>query len=165
MTTGLARQGPAAVQLRVSGASFQDIADTLGLSSAKAAIRLVTTELASHEEENRDARERLRAETNMALDQALQSVSGKALDPQCDEHLTALRTMMTILDRRAKLNGLDAPTELVVHNPTETEIDQWVAMQVESAMPGVEEADADELLGIVEGEVISDSEDASVEAT
>lgn len=157
--TALARQGPAAVQLRVSGASFATIADTLGLSDARAALRLVTDELAAQGEEALDARARLRAETNMALDAALDSVWTKAMDPDNDEHLTALRTMMTVLDRRAKLNGLDAPTEMIVHNPTQTEIDQWVATMVEQTMPSVEEDD-----DMIEGEVITDSFETPADA-
>lgn len=147
------RQGAAAVQLRVSGASFETIATTLGLSGgAPAALRVVTDELASHGEDSKDARERLRAETNMVLDAALHSCSGKAMNPEHDEHLVALRTLITVLDRRAKLNGLDAPTEMIVHNPTQTEIDQWVASMVQQTMPDVDEDD-----DIIEGEVISES--------
>tara|TARA_R110002126_G_scaffold157135_1_gene304641 strand:+ start:500 stop:979 length:480 start_codon:yes stop_codon:yes gene_type:complete len=142
--------GAAAVQLRVSGASFQDIARTLGLSNAKAAIRIVTTELANLAEEDSDARTRLRKETNMQLDELVQSVRHKALNPADDEHLPAIRTMLAVLDRRAKLNGLDAPTELIVHNPTQTEIDNWVATMIESAMPNIEQADAESMLGIID---------------
>lgn len=147
--TAIATQGAAAVQLRVSGASFADIAQTLGLATARAAMRVVTNELAAQFDDDGTERERLRRETNMQLEACIQSVFVKAADPTHDEHLPAVRTLVAVLDRRARLMGLDAPTEVTVHNPTQTEIDQWVATMVQHAMPGVEEDD-----DIVEGEVI-----------
>ena len=44
MPRELATSGTAAVQLRVSGASFADIATTLGLSKPRDAVRLVNCE-------------------------------------------------------------------------------------------------------------------------
>jgi hypothetical protein len=148
MPRELATSGTAAVQLRVSGASFADIATTLGLSKPRDAVRLVSNELARQAEEDTDERDRLRRETNMQLEACIKSVYRKATNPESDEHLPAVRTLITVLDRRAKLNGLDAPTEVLVHNPTQTELDQWVAMMVEQSMPNIEEGD------IIEGEII-----------
>jgi len=152
--TAPARLGAAAVQLRISGASFDDIARTLGLSSARAALTTVTRALADQTEEDSDERRRLRTETNMQLEACIASVMGKATDRNDPEHLPAVRTLVSVLDRRAKLNGLDAPTEVTVHNPTMTEIDNWVSMAVRQSMPTVVEADTDEMLGIIDAEVI-----------
>lgn len=146
--------GAAAVQLRVSGASFADIAMTLGLRNAKAALKAVTDELSEQGEKDEDKRERLRAETNMALDSMLQGLYDKAHDPADPEHLPAIRTAVTLLDRRARLNGLDAATEVLVHTPTQTEMDQWVASIVQRSMPTVQEADTDEMLGIIDVESV-----------
>ncbi len=151
--------GAAALQLRVSGASFDDVARTLGLSSAKAAIRTVTNELAARAEEDVDGRTRLRAEQSMALEELRKGVWDKATDPESDEHIPAIRTAVTIMDRQAKLHGLDAPSEVVVHTPTQTELDQWVSTMVRSTMPTVEMADPDVMLGIIEVESFESDDD------
>jgi hypothetical protein len=49
-----------------------------------------------------------------------------------------------MVDRHARLLGLDMPTEVVVYTPTTSEIDQWVASMIVagSIIEGdVEEAD------------------------
>lgn len=151
--------GPAAVQLRVSGASLEEVAETLDLANARAALTVIERELARQGEENKDARDRLRMSTNVLLEDLIWSVYGKATNADDPEHLLAVRTMVTVLDRRAKLNGLDEPTRHEIHTPTQTELDRWVAEVVKGAMPDLPEADADDLLGITDGEVIYDSED------
>jgi len=130
-----ARMGAAAVQLRVHGTSYEDIAMTLGLNSARAALTLVTRELAAQSEGLTEERDALRRVEAARLDELLASVMEKATDQTHDEHLPAIRTAVTIIDRRIKLYGLDAPTELVVHTPTQTELDQWVATMVQHTIP------------------------------
>lgn len=139
--------GAAAVQLRLSGASFADIADILGLSNSRAALRAVERELAAQSSANEDEKARLRRETSMRLEALIYSVWDKATDPDCDEHLPAIRTAVTIIDRHAKLHGLDQPSEVIIHTPTQTELDQWVAAMVSHTMPD-----------IIEGDVIDDDE-------
>jgi len=133
--------GAAAVQLRLSGTSYVDIAHTLGLRDARAALTLVTRELAAQADENSEDRDQLRREAAAQLDELLVGVMDKASDPYNDEHLVAVRAAVTIIDRRIKLYGLDAPTEITVHNPTATELDQWVATMVRHTMPALEEPD------------------------
>ena len=41
--------------------------------------------------------------------------------------LPAVRVALAIAERRAKMHGLDAPSEVVVHSPTVADIDAWVA--------------------------------------
>ena len=41
------------------------------------------------------------------------------------------------MDRHAKLYGLDAPTEVVVHNPTQTELEAWVTRLLAATEPRV----------------------------
>jgi hypothetical protein len=135
------RMGAAAVQLRVSGASYADIADTLGLANPRAALNAVTRELALQGEDDPEGRDELRRVESARLDALLQGVMSKAIDPNHDEHLVAVRTAVTIIDRRIKLYGLDAPTEMIVHTPTQTELDAWVAAMVTHTMPSIREAD------------------------
>jgi hypothetical protein len=49
-----------------------------------------------------------------------------------------------MVDRHARLLGLDMPTEVIVYTPTASEIDAWVASMIQTAtvIDGeVEEAD------------------------
>lgn len=133
--------GAAALHLRVNGASYADIAMTLGLASARSALHVVTDELAEAGQLDTDAKERLRAEESARLEALMGSVMTKALDPEHPEHLVAVRAAVTVIDRHIKLHGLDAPSEVIVHTPTQTELENWVATMVHHTMPQLEEAD------------------------
>lgn len=130
-----ARVGAAAVQLRVSGASFAEIADTLGLADARSAIMAVHRELADSLDS--DDRDQQRAEESARLLELLGPMMDRAADPTDPEQIAATRTAVTIIDRRIKLFGLDAPTEIAIHTPTATELEQWVAGMVATSMPSV----------------------------
>ena len=55
-----------------------------------------------------------------------------------------------IIDRHAKLFGLDAPTEIVVHTPTQTELEAWVSQMLAGTLPPVHEYD------IITGQIVED---------
>lgn len=153
-----ARAGAAAVQLRLHGASYEDIAETLGLATARGALTLVTRELAAQSEGMDEDRDHLRRVESARLDELLVAMMGKATDGSDPEHIPAARAAMSIIDRRIKLFGLDAPTEVTIHTPTQTELDSWVAQMVSATMPpqALEEPD---ILGdedIVDAEVVDD---------
>jgi hypothetical protein len=150
-----ARMGAAAVQLRVNGTSYDDIAMTLGLSSPRAALTLVSRELAQQGEGLDEERDALRRVEAARLDELLVSVMEKATDTEHGEHLPAVKTAVTIIDRRIKLYGLDAPSEVIVHTPTQTELDQWVSTMVGHSMPPQAALEPD-IMGeeIIEAEVL-----------
>lgn len=134
--------GAAAVQLRVQGTSYSDIAFTMGLRGPREALTLVTRELAAlAADDASEDRDHLRREASAQLDHLLVGVMAKASDPDDAEHLVAVRAAVTIIDRRIRLYGLDAPTEITVHNPTQTELEQWVAQIVTHVMPALQEPD------------------------
>lgn len=119
------RQGAAAAALRLSGASYPEIAEALAFPDAKAARHAVEAHLA---ERLGDAdREILRAEEAGRLERLLRSVWAKAMNAEHAEHLPAAKIALSVIDRHSRLLGLDAPAELVVHSPTLHEIDAWVA--------------------------------------
>lgn len=154
------RAGAAAVQLRVSGASYADIAETMGLESPRSAIRLVSNELAAcaaEDDEIGDERSRLRAEESERLLVLLNGMMRRAADRTDPEQIAATRTAVQIIERRVKLHGLDAPTEITVHTPTQTELEQWVTAMTQQAMPkaALEEPD------ILDADVIEDSDDGA----
>lgn len=92
------------MRLRVQGFSFSDIADRLGYNSTQAAYDAVKRALDRTEREPADALRTLESER---LDQLWQRAYLLALNGD----LAAAATAMKIMERRAKLLGLDAPAK------------------------------------------------------
>jgi hypothetical protein len=137
------RTGQAATALRLAGASYAEIAEALGLSDAIEARNIVERDLATRSGDEAD-RAALREEEAARIMRLLRGVWQKATDPNNPEHLVAARVALSMVDRHARLLGLDMPTEVVVYTPTTSEIDQWVASMIVagSVIEGdVEEAD------------------------
>lgn len=146
------RKANAAIQLRIAGASWDEVAQALGYPTARHA--LVATEKALERElkteENQMA---MRSLAGKRLERLLRGVWTKAIDPANPEHLVAVDRARLIIDRHAKLYGLDAPTEVVVTNPSQQELEKWVATVIGQSRPALEEAD------IFDAEVLGDDED------
>lgn len=156
-TIARARKADAAVQLRIAGASWSEIATTLGYPTPRQA--LVSTERALQRQlQEGDSREQMRRMAGARLDRLLRSVWAKAVNPADPEHLLAVTKAREIVDRQAKLYGLDAPTEVIVHNPTATEIEAWVAKVVSVGAPPVPEYD------IITGQVLSVTDEVGTKA-
>ena len=135
------RIAQAALGLKLAGAGYTEIADVLGFTSDTEARRAVEGELAarSHDDAGRDM---LRREASARIERLLRGVWAKATTATDPEHLQAVSKALALIDRHAKLNGLDMPQEVLVHQPTLTEIDAWVANLMANQMHvGVEEAD------------------------
>jgi len=133
------RAGKAAVELRVSGASYAEVAEILALSSAQEALSLVERELAAHL--TPESVEVQRAEASERILLLLQSVVPKATNADDPEHLAASRVALALVDRHIRLHGLDRPTEVILHTPTAHELETWVASVVAHTIPDVEEFD------------------------
>ena len=93
-----------ALALRKTGATYEQIAAHLGYSSRQSANRAVLRLLAAHEAENVAD---LRTLENMRLDDLLFAVYKAALGGD----LGAIDRALRIMERRAKLLGLDAPVK------------------------------------------------------
>lgn len=150
MTVGT---GPAAVKLRVEGTSYADIADTLGLATPRAALAVITDHLAV--EVPADAKDQMRRECTAQIDALLASVWPKATDQGHIDQLPAIGRAVSLIDRKIRLHGLDAPTEVVVHTPTQSEIEAWIASQVRHTMPALVEPD---IVDVESYEISEDSE-------
>lgn len=147
------RQGMAAVALRLAGASYLEIAETLTFADADTARIAVESELANLTV-NGEARETLRNLESARLERLLRSVWQKATDPTNPEHLAAVKIANGIVDRHIRLFGLDAPTEISIHTPTQAEIDAWVAQVTMSAH---------DQLAIMEANVVETPEPVAIE--
>ena len=144
-----ARKANAAVQMRLAGATWGEIAEALGYPTPRQA--LVATEKAL-EKQLRDESDKkaMRALAGARLERLLRSVWSKAIDPDNPDHLVAAGRALAIADRHIKLFGLDAPAEIVVHSPTMTEIERWVAAVLTSSVDAVPTYD------IIAGEVVEE---------
>lgn len=133
------RKANAAIALRIAGATWSEIALTVGYPTARAA--LTATEKALEKQLQTEDRDVLRNLVGARLDRLLRSTWTKATDEDHPEHLIALTKAREVLSDHRKLYGLDAPTEIVVHSPTLSEIEQWVTRVAKTSLPAVEEFD------------------------
>lgn len=146
-STKVRRSGQAALALRLAGASFAEVAETLGLADAAEARTLIERELAERPDDD-EARRKARAEEAARIERLMRSVWAKATDPQNPEHLPAARVALAMVDRHARLLGLDMPTEVVVYTPTTAEIDAWVSRMLESQQTVVGEVEEPDVFAI-----------------
>lgn len=147
------RKARAAVQLRKMGADWEEVAQTLGYPTGRAA--LVATEKAlEHELKTPESREFMRNLAVERLDTLLRQVMPKALDPDSPDQMVAQQRAREHIMSQAKILGLEAPTEMVVHSPTLNELEAWVAQAMATRTDGHELEEPD----IFEIEVVEDAE-------
>ena len=142
------RAGRAAVELRVTGASYAEIATTLALADATEALALVERELASHLDHH--SVDIARAEASERILTLLASVWDTATNVADPERLPALRLALALVDRHIRLHGLDRPTEIILHTPTAAELERWVTAVTAQQQPAVTEPDITGYFGAIE---------------
>jgi hypothetical protein len=126
------RKANAALQLRASGADWDQVAEVLGYPSGHAA--LVATEKALEKELRTESKELLVKMADKRLELVLRGVMTKALDPEHPEHLIAAGRAREFIADHRKLFGLDKPTEIAMYSPTQSEIEAWVATKLPQDM-------------------------------
>jgi hypothetical protein len=119
------RKANAAVQMRLAGATWPEIAQTLGYPTPRTA--LVAVERTLEKQLDETDRAKMRSLAGARLERLLRSVWTKAVDPDSPEQMIAVSKAREILADHRKLFGLDAPTEVIVHNPSAAELEEWVA--------------------------------------
>jgi len=152
-TEDRASRQESAVALRIAGATYAEIARTLGYSSVTRAREGVERALATSVGD--DDRERMRFIEGRRLERLLRGLWAKATDEQSDEQLAAARTALAVIDRHAKLYGLDAPTVHAIYSPTQTEMEQWLARIAEQVREGQPE-EYDIIAGEIEAGSVHD---------
>lgn len=141
-------RGSAAVTLRLSGASYSQIAQTLGYPTALRARQAVERTLAEAADSPEDHAQ-LRYLESRRLERLLTTVWRRAGNDQDESHLAYVRTALAIIDRHARLNGLDAPTQMTVFTPSSIDMEKWVrGMVAQVAASANQEAD------IIDAEVV-----------
>lgn len=107
------QKAEAAMALAISGASWSNIAKIVGYSSPTRARQAVERVLASSADSPLE-RDKMRVLTSRRLNRLLQSVMSKAVDPKDPQHLAYNARALALVDREAKLWGVDAPTQVQV---------------------------------------------------
>jgi hypothetical protein len=143
------RKAFAALELKLDGADWSKIAETLGYPTARAA--LVATEHALERKLSITDKAKLRELAATRLEGLLRSVAPKAKDATNAEHLAAVGRSREIIADFRRLYGLDAPQEILVSTPTQREIDELVGVHVSASLPDVEEFD------IVDAEIVEEA--------
>jgi hypothetical protein len=126
----------AAVAMKIAGATYTEIAKVIPYSSASVARQAVERSLAATVGD--EDRAQMRLLESKRLERLLRSVWGRATNSSDAEHLSYVRAALALIDRHARLHGLDAPTQMVVYSPAQSEIEAWVAgmsRQVVSGLP------------------------------
>ena len=145
----------AALQLRIDGAGWGDIAKILEFDSPAAARNAVEFALAKEAKSTEDI-DQIRFLEARRMERILASLMRRATSPNDPDHLAYARTAMVVIDRHAKLYGADAPQQLnVTYNPAAGQIEQWVANMARQVHGEIEEAN------IIDVEEVTDERDDS----
>jgi len=139
----------AAVALRIAGAGYTSIAKTLGYSSPTRARSAVERALAATADAAED-RGHMVELIDRRLNRLLQAHMGKALDVNNPEQLQYSARALAIIDRQAKLHGVDAPTKVQV-----TPSDEYIRDYLHKVSPlAAAQAQVEEYDILSEGEMM-----------
>lgn len=146
------RSSRAAVAMKVSGASYEDIADVLEYASPAAARMAVEKALADSVDADTDYRS-LRAVASLQLDGLLKATFPKARNTKDPDQLAYVRMALSIVDRKIKLHGVDAPQMITIIDPGAEEFERVIALAATRMGPQVApEGDIFELEQAPDGE-------------
>ena len=137
------RKANAALALALAGASWAEIAEAVGYPTPRQAR--VSVEQALEKRLDEEDKAKMRTLAGARLERLLRSVWTKAVDPENPEQMIALGRAREIIGDHRRLFGLDAPAEIIVHQPTRAELEQWVAKVTQLETPLVEEVDVFEV--------------------
>lgn len=115
----------AALSLWTAGANYADIAAQFNFRTPALAQMAIERALAESVDDTTD-RTKLRRRMSLTLDRLLRSVMPKAINPDNEEQLPAVRVALTIVERYSRLNGLDAPTQIEINGPDSEQFQMFV---------------------------------------
>lgn len=141
------RKANSALELRRKSTSWEEIAETLGYPTPRAALVAVERALEAglSTDESQDF---MRQMAGRKLDELLYTIWDKATDAEHPDNLSAVTKARELVLDHAKLFGYIAPTEVAIHNPMAAEIEAFVGKVLADRKPPVEEDD------ILEDEVV-----------
>lgn len=143
------RSAKAALELKMMGANFVEIAKVLEFESPSAARMAVESALIESGHGDAD-KESIRSLMGLQLDQWHKSIATKIVDSKLTGQLEYMAMGLRLMERKARLFGIDAPTKVELHNADDHEIQALIgAYQERLGLSRPEEGDPFEL---VEGE-------------
>jgi len=126
--------------LWLAGATYLEIAEQMRCEVSK--VRLMIEKALADTVDDSEDRTLQRQRAGLQLDRYLRSIAAKALDSESPDQPMYLRLALQITDRKIRLQGLDAPTAVMVTTPTDIELREWVAaVAVANGASVVEEGD------------------------
>lgn len=121
-----ANRAAAALQLRIDGAGFGDIAKVLEFKDAKEARDAVERALAS-EYQSPDRIEQVRGLQSRRIDRILMSLMKRATNPKDPDHLAYANRALAAIKQQTDLEGAAAPARVdITYNPSAQQLEQWV---------------------------------------
>jgi hypothetical protein len=120
-----------AVELRLAGATFQRIAEALGYADKSGAKKAYERALASLRDDLAPSIAQHRTEQLLRVETLLVGLWGKARDPNNPDQLRATDSIRRLLERQAKLLGLDAPVKVQVSDEIDEQIEALLSQMNE----------------------------------
>ena len=155
VTNARHRKADAALQMRLSGAEWEDIAVVLGYPTGNHA-QVAYEKAMQRQLRTPESKEELRRLARLRYERLLRGVWAKAIDPADPEHLAAVTKAREVIASITKLEGTDAPTEVSIYSPAQQEIEAWVAEQINKTVPQLEESDIFDDDDTVEAELVEE---------
>lgn len=142
-----AKRRQIAIDMRMEGHSYEEIGSALGTDRA-AAYRLVKRVLDGLNKTNSDNVEHMRNLDLMRLDQLQQGIWHQAVELG---DIPSIQTVLKIMERRAKLAGLDKQVQKVVaaqasYNPYDGITDEEAAKVLNDILAQAEEAERKKII-------------------
>lgn len=146
-----------ALEMKRDGATYQQIADALGYSSKGHAYKDLQKALDAANRDQTLAAEQFRALQNERLEIMFGAIwpGAVGMDPEMKgPNLRSVEMVLKIMERQAKLNGVDAPVR------SEVTISQNVDQRIEQLLEvwGIKKAET------IQGELVADVTDAEPDA-
>ncbi len=135
------RKANTVVALRLAGYSWEEIAEVEGYPTGRAALVAFEGALEKEVKTSPEQQAKMRDLAGRRLERMLRAVWTKAIDAANPEQMTAQQRALAVIDRHAKLYGLDAPTQFIVSNPTNDDLHAWVSQVMSQGGPVPDEGD------------------------
>lgn len=117
----------AALQLRIDGAGWHDIAQILDFEDAHTARRTVDLALAAEPKAEEDV-ERIRDLESRRIERILASLMPRARNPKDPDHLRYANTALAAIKQHTDLHGAAAPQRVdITYNPSAKQLEEWVS--------------------------------------
>jgi hypothetical protein len=133
------------------------VARKCGYPTATSALRAIEGHMANELKEHPKSQAMMRDMASRRLEMLSRSAWKKATDPNDPEHLAANARAQSVVMDWVRLNGLAAPTQLVISNPTTEMIEEMATKILSVGAKPVEEGD-------IFGDDADDSEILALEA-